>query len=489
MTIGLLAIFSSCSDSNDEEVKVQDPKLLTFSFTVEDNQGIISEDYTVNVTSTNIEFTMPAFVDKSKLVATFTTNEDNVVLVDGVTQENGVTVNDYTVPVDFIVSNGKTNVKYTVTIAKASNMEWSSLSTFAATTLYGGAKLKVNPTDGTPYLGFKIRENENYKMSVVKWNNTNWEAVGPSDGFGSQVSSSYFDFSFDKDGTPYVVYSDQSTSPIAGAASLMKWSGSSWDYVGSQGFIEAQSQKISMAISNDGQIFVGQINNSRNSSYARNAFVLSTNAGSWANSELPLLASGSPVYLCDMASVGDKVYLALLNRGTVNGVRYGHSVYEYENGQWTALLDNYLEPNATQTSIVMLNMAVGADGSVYLLTGDDAATTGSYQLRLRKYDSQTQAWSTVGGNPFGITLSTHSSAVVAVAPDGTPFVAYKDEADQDYPKVVYLDSETKQWSTPVKLADVAADGLDMVFSSTGIGYVVFTDTDQHAVVCKYDIKK
>lgn len=106
---------------------------------------------------------------------------------------------------------------------------------------------------------------------------------------------------------------------------------------------------------------------------------------------------------------------------------------------------------------------------------------------MKKYDPETKVWSTVGGNPLplGFNLSTSSSIAVAIAPDGTPFVAYRDQGDQDYPKVIYLDNETKQWSDPVKLADVASDDIDIVFSSTGVGYISFVDSDNHVAVYKY----
>ena len=60
-----------------------------------------------------------------------------------------------------------------------------------------------------------------------------------------------------------------------------------------------------------------------------------------------------------------------------------------------------------------------------------------YQERLKKYDPETKVWSTVGGNPLplGFNLSTSSSIAVAIAPDGTPFVAYRDQGDQTIPKL------------------------------------------------------
>ena len=117
-------------------------------------------------------------------------------------------------------------------------------------------------------------------------------------------------------------------------------------------------------------------------------------------------------------------------------------------------------------------------------------TSGVYNLRLKKYDPVTKQWSTVGGNPLPLDFktSTSTSVAISIAPDGTPFVAYRDEQDQDYPKVIYLDNETKQWSDPHKLADIASSNLNIAFSSTGVGYISFTDDNNNAIVFKYTDK-
>ena len=169
------------------------------------------------------------------------------VLVDGVTQVSGATANDFTAPVDYIVSNGKQNVKYTITVAKSSNMAWVRMPDFTATSVFSGSVLKINPVDQVPYLGFKLKEEE--KMAVIKLvDGTTWTAVGSLEGFGGEVSLSNYDFDIDKDGIPYVVYSDNSATTVAGAASLMKWNGTTWNYVGNQGFVNAQSQQLHLRV-------------------------------------------------------------------------------------------------------------------------------------------------------------------------------------------------------------------------------------------------
>ena len=46
-----------------------------------------------------------------------------------------------------------------------------------------------------------------------------------------------------------------------------------------------------------------------------------------------------------------------------------------KNGTWSILLNNYVEPNATQTGIVGLDIEAEENGTLYILTSDDAVTS------------------------------------------------------------------------------------------------------------------
>lgn len=480
MVIVLLAIATAaCSDSNDgnEEPAAATPKLLSFGFYAEDNQGILSTDYVAaSVASEAVTIAMPSMVDKSHLVARFTTNEGNTVLVDGITQESGKTANDYTVPVDFIVSNGTQNAKYTVTITKASNMAWIQLPTYTDASVYSGAVLKVNPTDNVPYIAYK--NSETNKMAVIKFEGDAWKAVGTA-GFSTEVASSHYAFDFDTEGTPYVAYSDDEAAKISGATSMMKWNGSAWEYVGNQDFVDAQSQKIRLAVTGKDQATVTQINNSRQASFLRRALVASSYNGSW-NSAEPF--PGATFVNSLLAKNQTDVYLFTLN------LSYQYAIYRYNAGSWEPVLSNFIEPGATGTAIVGMQLIALNDGTLYVMTGDDATTEGVYIPRLKKYDPESKQWSTVGGNSLNFVTNNMSrsfSASVAIAPDGTPFIAYRDDIDQSTPKVAYLDNETKQWSTPVKIEDTKADDVNIAFTSTGVGYITFTDAENHLHTYKY----
>ena len=168
----LLAVFAlaSCSSSDDDVKKAEAPLMTAFGFYAEDNAGVLSKDYVGTISGTSITVSMPSSINKTALVARFTTNEGNKVLVNGVTQVSQTTKNDFTNPVDYTVSNsdGSNNARYSVTITKSSNVSWSEAAVYSASEVYAGAVLKINPTNNVPMIAFKERADESEKMTVVQ---------------------------------------------------------------------------------------------------------------------------------------------------------------------------------------------------------------------------------------------------------------------------------------------------------------------------------
>lgn len=108
---------------------------------------------------------------------------------------------------------------------------------------------------------------------------------------------------------------------------------------------------------------------------------------------------------------------------------------------------------------------------------DDAS--GQLGVRVKYYDKTQDAWLTLGGNvlPLGFTPDRHTEVALDTAPNGTPYVVYTNTLDQGFPYMMYLDPDTRQWSNPAKLADLDASGLNLKFTSDGVGYVTFTNSN------------
>lgn len=482
----------------------EDARLLSFGFYMEDNANLTS-DYVAEipafVSGTNtyeINIALPANVDKSKLIARFSVNSGNTVSVDGTAQTSQVTQNDFEDPVDYTVSNSnKTqNIRYTINVVELKSKGWTEVATLDAAALsgvegftgvYSDAKMVVSPKDKAPYVAYGARGVDS-KMSVAKFEDGAWKQVG-SALFSPIINGSHFDFDIANDGTPYVAFGDKEAASLASSLSVMKFDGSAWTNVGDQGFFKAQSQYVGIAALDNGLAACLQ-NNSASGAIPRRTMGVATWDGSaWTTGESALLAAGQQMYTCKMGDNGKVATLISINRGAVDGVNYGHNIFKYENGTWESLATNFVESGASQTSIAQgsFGTKVASDGTIYAWTGDNAP--GSYQVRLKKYNAESKAWETVGGNtlPLGFDgdFDSHLIVDIAIDPSGTIFVIFNDFDDQKKLYVINLDPNTNQWTAKQQLTTDASD-INIDFDADGIGYISYTDASNKIHLFKYD---
>lgn len=483
-----LFAFAACSDDKeDPKPKAEDAALLTFGFYQEDNAGVLSKDYVAQVpavsataTTYNIEIPMPSVVDKSALVARFTVTEGNTIVAAGVAQVSQTTANDFTVPVDYTVSNSdKTqNLRYTVTVTKSTNMAWTEIPFDNNIQSYDNARLVISPKDNTPFMVY--RDKEEGFMKVLKFDGTSWSAVGDASAL-PKLANNYYSMDIALDGTIYVVYNDADATNKNGL-SVKKFDGSAWSYVGEQGFTKTTAQYVGIMALQNGPVAFQQ-NTGRNGDFPRRAIVGSVfSNGSWNSREIPAEGfTGSTTSSVNNGVVG-YVY-------ALNSTNSKYSIVKYDANGWSTLVSDMLQEGATHTDLIGARLAIAPDGTLYLLNCDDADENNTYRARLLKYDASANTWTVVSGNSLGYTsYSSTTSAIyldVAIAPDGTPFVAFADNTADNVPTVVAFDNETKQWGTPVQVATVSSKLIFMKFTSTGTAFMSVLDSDNHIHVYKY----
>lgn len=482
----LMALAVACKpESKNETPVVPPPSMTSFKFEVSRNPGIIMSDVEGQINGQEISVALPKTADVTALVATFEVGEKNVVKVGSKVQESGITVNDFTVPVDYIVSNsdGTKNAIYSVKVNRVAG-EWKLLATYSDLKVKSSV-MKVNPVDGLPYIAFKENDitkpltNSAGKMTVLKFGGESFSVVGTV-GFSEIMGNSDMDIDFDDAGSPLVTYKLKTgTKP----GTVMKFEGGSWKSLGAETGSDVAAVQVKVAALSGKQVLMAQINSSKSNPYGRNAFVVSSyNGTEWAHANiLPL--EKNPVSKIAMCNGKDAVYAALIYRGAVGGVKYGHEVLQYKDGSWSSLRSNYLHEGAVQTGIAILDI-VASDGNVFLITADDAEVNGEFHFRVEKYASG--AWTAVGTPIPYVHGETHDIARIAVAPDGTPYVAYYDFKNTKAVYVTEFDKDTKQWSDAVTVAKESITDLCFNFSKAGIGYISFIDANgaEKLYVCK-----
>lgn len=119
--------------------------------------------------------------------------------------------------------------------------------------------LKIGP-DNTPYLAFRDVQ-YNYSASVMKFNGTNWVYVG-TPGFSPQAPASgagCTSLAIDKNGVLYVAFLDLSNN---WQASVMKFDGTDWVYVGAPNISGGSADATSLVIDSQNTPIIAYTNGS-----------------------------------------------------------------------------------------------------------------------------------------------------------------------------------------------------------------------------------
>lgn len=456
-----------------------DPKLTSFKFELVNNLEAVGEDIEGEISGDAISVPMIKAADKTKLVATFTTTPTNVVKVGDAVQVSGETANDFTNPVDYIVTNsdGSKSALYSVSI-RTVNGKLEPIVTYSERPV-AGAVLRVDPFNKSPYIAFKeasvsgAESASADKLTVVNFVDGAWNVVG-SAGFSNKVAKEHFDFDIDSKGGLYVAYADNEASPKS--AKVMGYSGGSWSLVGSSAANNFMAQNLSLAAMSDNNLVLLQKCNAKSDPFKRNYLVASLFNGSWKNEMILDITEMSAATVC---KAGNVAYAVVVRRG--GSVPF--DVLKYSSGSWSSLRANFLREGATHTYTLFSNIAAKEDGTVYVLTADDARTNDEYRLVVERYSPTTQTWSVVG-DYYPYVVNRSDKVEFAVAPDGTPYILYYDKANKKL-NLTWLDSETKQWADPLVVATEPISDINIAFAASGVGYIAFTDANNAEKVFIY----
>ena len=458
-----------------------DPKLTSFKFELVNNLETVGEDIEGEISGDAISVPMIKAADKTKLVATFTTAPTNVVKVGDAVQVSGETANDFTNPVDYIVTNsdGSKSALYSVSI-KTVNGKLEPILTYSGRPV-AGAVLRVDPFNKSPYIAFKeasvsgAESASADKLTVVNFVDGTWNVVG-STGFSNKVAKEYFDFDIDSKGGLYVAYADDEASPKS--AKVVKFSDGSWSVVGSGAACNFVSQDINLSAVSDQNLVLLQKCNSNTAPFKRNYFAASIYNGSWNSGTVLDITTMAYIASC---KAGGSAYALVIRRGS----SYPFDVLKYENGTWAALRSNFLREGASKTGIFVYDITASEDGTVVVLTADDALNNGEYRFIVERYTPAAGNWSVVGGDYYPyVHGNKNDEAKIAVAPDGTPYLLYYDCTNKSL-RLTWLDSDTKQWAEEVVVATEELSDINIAFTTSGVGYIAFTDENNAEKVFIY----
>ncbi len=486
--LALLVTVAACEkDDPIPPIEYGDAEMTSFGFYAEDNEGVLFNDYTIESIEGDFTISLPDYVDKTALVARFEVTEDDTVTINSVLQQSGVTVNDFSSPLDYIVSEGTNNTRYTVTVDKLPDAVWSQV--LVDTTHLRELEMKVNPVNNLPYIVYALdmEDTDDEKVGVFMLEEGLLATVGSAT--ISEGRARYPGIAFDGNGNPFVSFADYTNldpfdteGGTTSSATVMSYDGSIWSTVGNKGVTDGAITYNDVVVKDDGNPMLFCYNNGRNGVLARRELSISDFDGSsWtANTPMPGRPSGDYAYHPTAVNVNGVIYLGVYNANSGT-----FSVYKNENGTWSTIADSYLDEGATTGNLRDFDMDVDRDGNVYVSIADDESGADIYRPKLLKYDVATETWSKMG-TPIAVDFSSTREFSLAVSPSGTPFLMYRD--DSMFPVVASFDEDAQDWTTPTQLDAVESENLYMDFAPNGVAYAAYTSSNTGGTVLyKYDI--
>ena len=179
--------------------------------------------------------------------------------------------------------------------------------------------------DGTPYIGLvsQLLTDQGFarnKASVKKFNGTAWEYVG-DEYFNDSYSENFLNLCIAPDGTPYVAYQDElTTSSTYGPATVKKFDGTAWITVGLPrftGIVDADLLKMVIAPNGTPYIAFGDPDlNNTTLTFGKKAAVMKFNGNAWVNAADDVSAGEAADVSFTLTKDGSKLLIAYNSGGS-----------------------------------------------------------------------------------------------------------------------------------------------------------------------------
>lgn len=456
------------SDKTEDEGPVGEARITSFVFSAEKNADFLLKDYTGTITDSKISVQVPAGTDVSSLIATFEVEQEGtVVTVNGTEQVSGTTANDFSVAVDYLVTFGKKNALYTVTVGELPEATWQKVSeTELATNEF---RMAIDPTDNQPGFAIQVRSEEDAQGPIL-YAKLDGSSLSSETAYAG--NSNYLAFGYNKSGQPYIFFQDYVETSSERAGAIVTYTGGKWNREN----VTTQQPNVYVghAICDvDGKMFVFSSNNKAGTNVPRREINMTTlSGGAWTTDQAipnrPLNRGYWPIaYEKD-----NTLYLMVSNPASPMSV----SFYKYANNTWSTILEAYSYPSASGDGTfqdfpikgIGPNIVADDEGNIY------AAVSYMYSPQVLKINAATQEVSLVGSAIAPVGSIAGRYCRVAISPLGKLYLVYKKADDAAQLQVVSLDDTTKDWGAPVQISTDEAEDFDIKFAPDGTAYLAYT---------------
>ncbi len=323
--------------------------------------------------------------------------------------------------------------------------------------------------DGTPYVAYQVLTTNlaNVKRYNRALTTPAWENVG-NGGF-SAAGAGYPSLAFAPDGTPYVAYRDVNAG---GKATVMNFTGitvavpTGWSPVGTAGFSPDLINQIVLAIAPDGAPYVAfrDLSLSGNVTVMKFTGITVAVPTGWSLVGSAGFSPGSVMELSLVFAPNGTPYVAYTDNSPSGNNKL--TVMKFDGTAWVNVGLPDFSPSATSSTTLRSSLAIASDGTPYVAYAD-TSTTPPGMATVMKFDGT--AWVKVGG--AASTVATTATSL-AFAPDGTLHVATQS------PKatVSKFNTGTSTWETVgnVGFSTTAVSGSGtLAFAMDGTPYLAY----------------
>jgi hypothetical protein len=277
------------------------------------------------------------------------------------------------------VAYGDCNNNYKATVMKFDGNNWTPVGTSGFTPGAASYPNIALDSNGTPYVAFRDQGDTVYyswpngfRASVMKFDGNNWVYVG-APGFSAGTGpygASFTTISFDKNNVPYIAYSDDFNG---NRATVQKFDGTNWVYVGAHGFANWKAEySRSMVFDSQNRPYIV-------CSVSGRVTVMRFENGNWTAFGNPSFSQGGAEYASIAIDNNDIVYVGFQDYGVTRKA----SVMKYDGTNWVYLGQQGFTPSSTQHSTV----DVDKYGNVYIGYAD--SSTPHWYASVMKFTNNT----------------------------------------------------------------------------------------------------